>query len=92
MASSWAAINAEPERTRSRVERLNGRAAHRPTPPEFVSGESFFYLGRHYRLRVVRGRDEDDTVRLNGGWLWVSAELVQPRDDAASGHLQPTSL
>ena len=53
------------------VERLNGRAAHRPTPREFVSGESFLYLGRHYRLRVVCGQNEDDAVRLNGGWLWV---------------------
>jgi len=62
------------------VERLNGRAAHRPTPREFVSGESFLYLGRHYRLRVVRRRDEDDTVRLNGRWLWVPVE-VAPRGE-----------
>jgi predicted metal-dependent hydrolase len=62
------------------VERTNGQAAHRPAPREFISGESFLYLGRHFRLRVVRGRDEDDTVRLSGRWLWVPVE-APPRGD-----------
>jgi predicted metal-dependent hydrolase len=65
------------------VERLNGRAAHRPTPREFVSGESFLYLGRHYRLRVVRGRNEDDTARLNARWLWVPVEAALHGEERA---------
>lgn len=43
-----------------------------PVPPgtrEFVSGESVFYLGRHYRLRVhSNGRAG---AKLRGGWLHV---------------------
>ena len=45
-----------------------------PTPPaprEFVSGESIFYLGRHYRLRVHPGAVGD--AKLRGGWLYVPA-------------------
>ena len=34
------------------------------------------YLGRQYRLRVVCRSDGDDTVRLNGGWLWVPVEAA----------------
>ena len=41
----------------------------RPSPREFVGGESFLYLGRQYRLEVRRGGPE---VRLGGGRLRVS--------------------
>lgn len=33
---------------------------------KFVSGESFFYLGRSYRLQIV---DEDTSLKLKNGWF-----------------------
>jgi hypothetical protein len=38
-------------------------------PKEYVSGESFTYLGRNYRLKVITAADV--TVRLLGGRLVV---------------------
>jgi len=40
-----------------------------PRPKEYVSGESFTYLGRNYRLKVSRGTDRE--VKLKGGYLEV---------------------
>lgn len=40
-----------------------------PKPKEYVSGESFTYLGRNYRLKVESG--PGDPVRLQGGRLMV---------------------
>ena len=40
-----------------------------PRPKEYVSGESFTYLGRNYRLKVLRGTDRE--VKLKGGYLEV---------------------
>lgn len=38
-----------------------------PRPKEFVSGESFSYLGRNYRLKVLRG--DTPSLKLKGGYL-----------------------
>ena len=38
-------------------------------PKEYVSGESFTYLGRNYRLKVLRGTDRE--VKLKGGYLEI---------------------
>lgn len=54
------------------IQRLK-RQSDLPPPPsqrEFVSGETFLYLGRQYRLRL----DKDDAprpLRLDNGWLRV---------------------
>jgi predicted metal-dependent hydrolase len=44
-----------------------------PTPPErrYVSGESHYYLGRQYRLKVYQTASED-TVKLKGRYLEAS--------------------
>lgn len=74
--------NAEPavvaEAVRSRLPRLAAevrRRGPRPGQPvkELVSGASFAYLGRRYRLRVLPG-GAAGRVRLYRGWL----ELPQP--------------
>lgn len=45
-----------------------------PSPREFVSGETFLYLGRQYRLKLERAtRAPARCVRLIGGWLHVPA-------------------
>lgn len=45
-----------------------------PSPREFVSGETFLYLGRQYRLKVERGTTAHERrVRLTGGRLHVPA-------------------
>ena len=43
-----------------------------PLPParKYVSGETHLYLGRQYRLKVVRGNPE--SVKLKGRFLWVN--------------------
>ena len=38
-------------------------------PKEYVNGESFTYLGRNYRLKVLRGNDRE--VKLKAGNLEV---------------------
>ena len=40
-----------------------------PKPKEYVSGESFTYLGRNYRLKVLRGDNRE--VKLRSGYLEV---------------------
>lgn len=38
---------------------------------EYVSGESFTYLGRNYRLKVVTGDPEENPVKLMNGKFYV---------------------
>ena len=48
--------------------KLKETAERRPIKPkEFISGEVFSYLGKHYRLKVLRG--EERFVKLKEGYL-----------------------
>jgi len=48
----------------------------RPTPREFVSGETFLYLGRQHRLHVRVGAEHG--VKLAAGYLEVTVPRATP--------------
>ena len=48
-----------------------------PTPKQYISGETFVYLGRQYRLKVNAGADE--SVKLLGRFLVVNVADVADR-------------
>lgn len=51
----------------------------RPTPArEYASGESFYHLGRTYRLKLVDGRPSDPPLRLVHG-RFLLARSARPR-------------
>ncbi|MBM4397479.1 MAG: M48 family metallopeptidase [Deltaproteobacteria bacterium] len=52
-----------------------------PMPFEFATGESFGYLGRHFRLNVERADGgPEPAARLNGGFLTVRVAADLDRD------------
>jgi predicted metal-dependent hydrolase len=50
-----------------------------PAPKQYISGETFVYLGRQYRLKVVE--DSNQPAKLLGPFLWV---WVEDKTDAQS--------
>lgn len=65
-----------------RLRRVNGIDARLPAR-EFVSSESYLYLGRHYRLMVVPAEQPGD-ARLIGGWLVVHVSKALTGPERAS--------
>ena len=57
--------------------RSRRRRAH-VLPREYVSGESIMYLGRHYRLKVIRVDADDVSVKLIGAYLQVCSVSSEP--------------
>lgn len=65
-------------------------ASYPPAIPqrEYVSGESFRYLGRQYRLRIIRGRER--SAKLRGGFLVL---VLKQRDSTKTAkHLMDSWL
>jgi predicted metal-dependent hydrolase len=47
-------------------------------PREYVSGETHFYLGRRYRLRITKSREELSSVKLKGGCIEIVSRTTDP--------------
>lgn len=47
-------------------------------PREYVSGESYYYQGRRFQLKVVRSEDAKGSVKLHRGKLMVESSDVSP--------------
>lgn len=75
------------QKARWLVERLADLAEVEPEPPlpEFVGGETFAYLGRQYRLRIVPAPDASRVdVRLRSGWLTATVPSGLNGSDASA--------
>ena len=84
------------------IDRLNGIVRHKArwivrrikrervvtTEREFVTGETFLYLGRQYRLKIVKPTSKRRAVSLRAGWLWVPAKNAAEAHTAIVGWLR----
>jgi len=50
-----------------------------PTPTRYISGETFMYLGRQYRLKVEPATGDHPTARLIGRFLAVTVPKKAPQ-------------
>lgn len=61
-------------------QRAFARRPAPPTPRQYVSGESHFYLGRQYRLKVQQSATRYEVVKMQRGRIVVSVQDTTNRD------------
>lgn len=47
-----------------------------PPPRQYLGGETHLYLGRHYRLKIEKGKER--SVKIDGGFIRVVSADVRP--------------
>ena len=47
-------------------------------PREYISGETHFYLGRRYRLRILESKEEPSSVKLKAGCIVIVSRSNDP--------------
>ena len=54
------------------IRKLDYFEQFHPLPPKqrYLSGESFYYLGRQYRLKIIKG--ERPSIKLKGKFYWIT--------------------
>src|ERR1041384_908077 len=67
------------------LKQQQGFRAYLPTQPprQYVSGETHYYLGRQYRLKLIES--ENESVKLRGGYIHI--ELRNKQDKARAADL-----
>ena len=68
----------------NRLQEIDDSRRH-VLPREYISGESVYYLGRRYRLKVLPTEDSP-AVRLRGGYLQVAINSRNPADVRVALH------
>ena len=53
---------------------FNDVVRHLPKPKEYVSGEAFSYLGRNYRLKIVKGNPKPVELKNGRFYVYVRAD------------------
>jgi predicted metal-dependent hydrolase len=48
------------------------------SPREYVSGETHFYIGRRYCLKIIETKDRIQTVKLKSGRIEVTTRINDP--------------
>lgn len=72
--------HATQKRARWILRQLDSASATRAhsLPREYKSGETHFYLGRRYLLKVVKASTEPNSVALKGGQIRVALRHIDP--------------
>lgn len=66
--------------------KTNDAVRHPPKPKEYVSGESFSYLGRNYRLKIVKGNPQPVELKNGRFYVYVKAD-GQAREESVRAAL-----